>query len=177
MNIFSQQKWLIRLVVILVVLNITALCFIIWQNKNNRPITSVASISSVVQNKEAEDNRPPKKSLEELAEILKQELNLSDNQVEQFKVIRQEFIDKEKLVRKKLNAGRDSLNEEMFSNNIDSNLAKQIAKGIAENEYQIELYRINQAQQLAKICTAEQLNKFQDLVKEMRDYFKAPKKK
>ena len=65
----------------------------------------------------------------------------------------------------------------MFSNSIDTNLAKQIARGIAENEYQIELYRLAQAQQLAKICTPKQLNKFQDLVKEMRDYFRPIKKK
>lgn len=174
MNIFSQQKWLTRLVIILVVLNIAALCFIIWQNNK---INAAFAKQNTTQQPEEKDNRPPKKSLEELTEILKQELNLTAEQVEQFKLIRQDFIDKEKQIRKKINAGRDSLNEEMFSNNVDTNLAKQISRGIAENEYQIQVYRIEQARQLAKICTPEQLNKFQDLVKEMRDYFKEPKKK
>lgn len=174
MNIFSQQKWLTRLVIILVVLNIAALCFIIWQTNK---INAAFAKQNTTQQPEEKDNRPPKKSLEELTEILKQELNLTAEQVEQFKLIRQDFIDKEKQIRKKINAGRDSLNEEMFSNNVDTNLAKQISRGIAENEYQIQVYRIEQAQQLAKICTPEQLNKFQDLVKEMRDYFKEPKKK
>lgn len=174
MNIFSEQKWLLRLVVILVVLNITALCFIVWQHNKAKPVITEQNIAP---EKEEKENRTPKKSLEELTEILKQELNLTAEQVEQFKLIRQDFIDKEKQIRKRINAGRDSLNEEMFSNNVDTILAKQISRGIAENEYQIQVYRIEQAQQLAKICTPEQLNKFQDLVKEMRDYFKEPKKK
>ena len=172
MNIFSQQKWLIRLVIVLVMLNIGAMCFIIWQHKNYKPIPAAIS-----QKQEEKDNRPPKKSVEELSQILKQELELTAEQEEKFKEIRQDFFDKEQHVRKKLNAGRDSLNEEMFSSSIDTNLAKQIARGIAENEYQIELYRLAQAQQLAKICTPQQLNKFQDLVKEMRDYFRPIKKK
>jgi Spy/CpxP family protein refolding chaperone len=175
MNIFSQQKWLIRLVIVLVTLNIGAMCFILWQHKNNKP--TPATQVPIVQKQEEKDNRPPKKSVEELSQILKQELELTPEQEEKFKAIRQDFFDKEQQVRKKLNAGRDSLNEEMFSNSIDTNLAKQIARGIAENEYQIELYRLAQAQQLAKICTPQQLNKFQDLVKEMRDYFRPNKKK
>lgn len=175
MNIFSQKKWLVRLVVVLIALNVSAMCFILWQHKNNKP-TPVSQGSSF-QKQEEKDNKPPKKSIEELSQILKQELELSPEQEEKFRAIRQDFFDKEQQVRKKLNAGRDSLNEEMFSNSIDSNLAKQIARGIAENEYQIELYRLAQAQQLAKICTPQQLNKFQDLVKEMRDYFRPIKKK
>ena len=64
------------------------------------------------------------------------------------------------------------MNELIFNKDTDSTLVKALAKRVADNEYQMELYRLEQAQQLKAICTPEQLKKFNGLVKEIRDYFR-----
>ena len=47
-----------------------------------------------------------------------------------------------------------------------------LAKRVSEYEYKMELLRYEQAQQFKSICTPEQREKFEALVKEIRDYFK-----
>ena len=58
----------------------------------------------------------------------------------------------------------------MFNKNCNEQKLVSIARKIGDNEYRIELSKINQSKQLKAICNASQLEKFQDLMFEMRDY-------
>lgn len=160
MDIFSQNKVLIRLVVILTVLNIGVISFFSYR---------------AVQHREHPGDGPPPPP-QDITEVLKQELKLTPQQVKQFKDLRASFHVKEREIHERIKAGRDSMNTEMFNKNTNMNWVKAIAKRVSENEFQMELLRIEQSTELKKICTAEQIERFEELVIEIRDYFK-PKDK
>jgi Spy/CpxP family protein refolding chaperone len=103
---------------------------------------------------------------------LKQELNLNDSQVEQIQQLRSDFFEKEKVLARAIRAKRDSMNLVMFNKQTDEQLLKRLAREVADGEYEMELLRIAQAQQLKSICNPEQLEKFEGLVREIRDYFR-----
>lgn len=154
MDIFTQKKMLVRLCILLVILNLSL----------------AASFYYFYQNKEKKHDE------EHLAAVLKRELNLTDAQAEKIKILREDFFAKEKALAQTIRSKRDSMNIAMFNKTTDENQVREIARRVAESEYQMELLRIEQAQQLKTICTPEQLEKMEDLVKEIKNYFK-PKKK
>ncbi len=158
MDIFFRNKLLVRLVFLLVLLNIFSIGFIWWRSL------------------QGDDSRPPRKSVEEITAILKEELQLTEQQQAQLKVIREDFFRKEIVLSALIRSQRDSMNTEMFNAHTDTVHVKEIAQRVAQNEYQMELYRLAQANQLKTICTPQQLIKFEGLVKEIRDYFQPRKK-
>lgn len=164
MEIFAQNKLLKGLVVALVVINIITLGTFFrkeYSRPGQRPIIP-------------DDFR-------DVSGILQKELNLTPDQTEKIKGIRSGFFDKEKLLSLSIRGERDSMNMIMFNKNTDDSLLKSLARSVAENEYKMEMLRIEQAQQLKAICTEQQLEKFDKLVIEIRDYFRPdnmpPKKK
>ncbi len=159
MDVFAQRKLLIRIVIILVFLNVFSIGIFLWKDFSHKP--------------------PPRENREEqrdVSDVLKNQLNLSEKQVQQFKDIRSGFFDKEKALSKVIRAERDSMNEAMFNKNTSEDLIKSLAKAVADNEYQMELLRYEQSKQLKAICTPEQMEKFGELVKEIRDYFRPDNK-
>jgi hypothetical protein len=156
MDVFSRNKFLFRLVITLAAVNLFALGYLWWQVRHNH-------------------QPPPQANIEKLAVILKDKLKLSDKQVLELKRIREDFFQKEEKLSQVIKAQRDSMNTEMFKDKTDTILVKNIAQRVSENEYQMELYRIEQARQLQKLCTREQLKKFNQLVIEIRDYLKPVK--
>ena len=155
MDIFAQKKLLIRLVTILIAMNLFLIGFFVWKEIFHKP--------------------PPPGRFDELrdvSEILKKELNLNETQAEQIKVIREDFFAKEKLLEATIRSGRDSMNIEMYSKNSNEEMIKSIARRTVENEYKMELLRYEQSQKLKSICTPDQMEKFNKLILEIRDYFK-----
>jgi len=71
------------------------------------------------------------------------------------------------------------MNVEMFNKEINDELVIKLAHGISENEFNMEMLRLEQAKQLKKICSPKQMEKFESLVLEIRDYFQPepPQKK
>ncbi len=154
MDIFLQKKFLIRLVIILAVLNLFSIGIFI--------------------RKDFFCNRPSKefKNYHDISTVLEKKLNLSEKQTKQIKNLRNLFFEKEEALVKVIRLQRDSMNQAMF--NIDNNeeLVKTIASRVAANEYQMELLRFEQAKEFKLICNPEQLEKFNSLVIEIRDYFR-----
>ncbi len=158
MDIFSKNKFLLRLVFFLVILNIFSIGYLWWPGKG-RP-----------------ENRPPRPEKQNVSSMLKDKLKLTDEQEKEFNRIREDFARKEEALGNLIKEQRDSLNLELFNESTDTTVLKVLARHIAENEYLMETYRIEQAQQLKLICSKEQLEKFQELIKEIRDYFQPQKK-
>ena len=159
MDIFEQNKLFKRLVIFLAVLNIAAVGAMVWNNTARH------------------GNGPPtREDYHDVSGLLQKELNLSSAQVEKMKTLRKYYFDKESLLSENIKGERDSMNVIMFNKQSDSVLIQSLARKIAEHEYQMELLRFEQAQQLKTICTPEQLEKFEHLVIEIRDYFRPDNK-
>jgi Spy/CpxP family protein refolding chaperone len=156
MDIFEQKKLLSRIVILLTVLNLVLIGTFLWRGNFSRP-------------------EPPLfrgGDYKDVSGILKQELDLNDSQVEQIQQLRSDFFEKEKVLARAIHAKRDSMNLVMFNKQTDEQLLKRLAREVADGEYEMELLRIAQAQQLKSICNPEQLEKFEGLVREIRDYFR-----
>lgn len=151
MDIFSQRKLLIRITILLAVLNISLIAFFSWKAFHFR------------------EGPPPQ---HDMIALLKKELQLSDTQAAAFKKIRDRFFEEEKILGETIRSKRDSINAIMYSRNSSDSLLAQYAASVAENEHKMELLRIEQAKQLRGVCSPEQLDKFETLVKEIRDYLK-----
>ena len=156
MDIFSKTRILVKLVWILGLINLCLLVFFGWMFWLRKPGPP-------------HDKPGPQK---ELSVILKEELGLSAIQVEQLKKVRADFFSREKILSEQTRLKRDSMNMLMFGKNADDAQLKALATGISTNEYEMEVMRIEQAKQLRAICSEVQLNKLENLVKEIRDYLR-----
>jgi Spy/CpxP family protein refolding chaperone len=153
MEIFKQNQLLKRSVAILVVLNIVLIA-IVFLNPS-RP----------EKNREGNDN-------ERLILTLKKELSLSNDQCEKMRGIRNDFFQEESRIREAVRAERDSMNEVIFTDSVNVSNANSLAIKISNYMYEMESLRIRQAQELMTICTLEQRKKFNQLNREIKDYFK-----
>ncbi len=156
MYLFSKNKFLGRAVTFLLLLNLFSIGYFWWRKGG--------------------EGRRPKRPIEQVTAILKKELQLTEKQAADFKKIRQDFFDKEEPLSRAIRAKRDSMNAAMFNEHTDTTAVKAIARRVADGEYQMELYRLQQAQALKNICTPAQLKQFQNMVIDIRDYFQPQKK-
>ncbi|MBC7643450.1 MAG: hypothetical protein H7174_14135 [Flavobacterium sp.] len=157
MDIFSQNKLLIRLILFLVVLNLGSITF--FSIKSFRP-----------ENKPELEGKDKQKK--ELSQILKSELNLSNQQAIKFNEIRKLNAAKKIQFKQIIDQDKDLLNKELFKKNYDNQKALALAYKIGNNELNIELSKIEQSKQLKAICNPKQLEKFEELMQEIRDYLK-----
>ncbi|MEI8204297.1 MAG: hypothetical protein WCH34_14840 [Bacteroidota bacterium] len=160
MDIFAQKKLLIRIIILLIALNVLSVSVFLWKECFHKPPPR--------ENNQREENR-------DVSAVLKKELSLNDSQVEAIKVLRTDFFEKENVISSAIKSERDSMNQIMYSQSANEELLTSLAQKIADNGYQMELLRVAQAKQLKSICQPEQLEKFQGLVKEIRDYFRPEK--
>jgi Spy/CpxP family protein refolding chaperone len=123
---------------------------------------------------------PKNEAYKDVSKILKKELDLTNEQVLQFDEIRKRNFEKQAILKKIIRDYKDAMNMEMFNKNSNDDKIKSLARQVSENEYKMELLRYYQAKELKAVCKPEQLDKFQDLVIEIRDYFRPdnqPKKR
>ncbi len=159
MEIFSQNKLLKSIIIVLVLLNMTIIGF--YEIKN-RP-------------EDRQRGKEDRNEKRDVSSVLEKELKLTEEQSDSIDRLRRKFFEKEKILSDSIRYMRDSLNSVMFSKNADTALTARIARSIAEYEYTMEMLRIEQAQEFKKICSPEQIEKFRNLVREIRDYFKPDK--
>ncbi len=157
MDIFSQNKLLIRTILVLVVLNLGSITFFTVKEMRSRREPLLF---------------PKNEAYKDVSKILKKELNLSNEQVIRFDEIRKRNFEKQSELKKIIRDEKDAMNILMFNKNSDDDKIKSLARQVSENEYKMELLRYYQAKELKAVCKPEQLDKFQDLVIEIRDYFR-----
>ena len=159
MDIFSKNIFLVRVIFVLIFLNLLSTGYL-WHNMNKRP-----------------NRDQPKQEKGSTTNLLKDKLRLTEQQVKEINRIRDDFTRKEESLILLIRAQRDSMNVAMFNQKTDTLYLKRIARQLVENQYLMELYRIEQAQQFKSVCTKEQLTDFQDIVIDIRDFFQPPRKK
>lgn len=157
MDFFRKQLIVSRTVIVLVLLNIFLISFLFWKQirPNHEPLIF-----------------PKNKAYKDISFVLKKELNLNEKQVSKLDKIRECYYLKEIDLKRKIKYYKDEMNEEMFNKNTDDNKIMTLAKQISSFEYQMEMLRYSQAKELKSVCTLEQQEKFEKLVKEIRDYFR-----
>lgn len=156
MDIFVQRKLLIRLIIVLVAVNLLFIGAYIWRGFTPPPKPD---------NQKQENTR-------DAPAILEKELNLTPDQTRQIRKLRDRFAKREQELVDAIRIGRDSMNGEMFKENSNEERIYSLARKIADKEYEMELLRFDQANEMKSICTPEQIKKFDKLVREMRDFFK-----
>ena len=155
MDIFNQNKFLIRIVIMLTVLNIFSIGVFLWRDFLHKPPFP-----------------PPPNERHNITSILEKELKLNEEQSDKIRKLRSTYTEKENIIVDKIRDERDSMHTEVFSKNTNAETVKSLARNIAENEYQMEMLRFEQGQEIKSICTPEQLKKFEGLVLEIRDYLR-----
>ena len=155
MDIFNQKKVLTRIIVFLIFLNLVTISFFVLKESHREPFLF-----------------PKNEAYKDVTNVLKKELELDDKQLRDFNSIREHFFEKEVVLKQTIKYQKDSMNVEMFTKNSNDNLIKLLALKISQNEYKMELLRYEQAQELKAACTPEQQERFQNLVIEIRDYFR-----
>jgi Spy/CpxP family protein refolding chaperone len=156
MDLFYQKKITTRIIVFLFLLNLGLIGLLVWKKvKQHEPYLY-----------------PKKEAFKDVSGILKKELQLNDAQVLAFERIRTDYYQKEIVVKQHIKDSKDAMNEEMFNSATDDSKIQRLACSISEDEYKMELIRYQQAKELKAVCTNEQLEKFEKLVKEIRDYFR-----
>lgn len=161
MDIFAQKKLLIRLVVLLAILNLLVIGVLLFRDFG-RP------------------HHPPHPpggpggpgNFHDVSGILEHELKLSPQQVVQLNRVRSDFFERERTVLDLIRSQRDSMNAQMFNKETDEALVMALARRISENEYRMETLRFEQAKAFKAICTPEQLERFEAMVLEIRDYYR-----
>lgn len=157
MDIFSQKRFLQRLVVLLLVSNLILAGFYLWKMNDKGSGKGTAP-------------RPVKQ--QDLPGVLQKELGLTDSQALVLKGIRSSFFEKEKQLSDTIRQKRDSMNQLMFSGNAVDSLLRELGKTVSDYEYKMELLRVEQARQVRNICTPDQQQQLENLVREIRDYLK-----
>jgi Spy/CpxP family protein refolding chaperone len=159
MDLFTQRKLLIQLVILLTALNLVLIGTFLWKDlfREPRPKDQV-------------------KEYRDVSKILERELKLTRGQVDQIKRLRSVSFEKERALSETIKSEKDSINAIMFGNTPDEILVKSLARRVAENDYQMELLRFEQSREFKSICTPDQLQKFEGLVLEIRDYFRQDNK-
>jgi periplasmic protein CpxP/Spy len=161
MEIFAKNRLLIRIVVLLIALNLISTGIFLYKDFFRKPPPPPL----LNENRDVNVKR-------DVSVILEKELGLSEKQSEQIKNLRASFLEKEKALQETIRSQRDSMNQLMFNRITNEEAVKSLAKRVADNEYNMEILRFEQAKEFKSICTPEQMEKFEKLVKEIRDYFK-----
>jgi Spy/CpxP family protein refolding chaperone len=159
MDIFAQNRLLFRFVILLAALNIISMGLLLWKAFSNPPFPPPPVVIRAGERHEVTD-------------ILRKELNLTPEQADRMDALRTSYFEKQERVLKSIREERDSMNAEMFNRTTDDNRVLALAKAVSENEYQVEVLRFKQAQELKSICTPDQRAMFERLVREIRDYFR-----
>ena len=98
-------------------------------------------------------------------ELMRRDLNLSDNQVEKFEKLRMENFDKSKLLMNRADELKKRLSEELANDKIDTAKANSIANEIGSIYAQIEKKRFDHFAKLIALCTPEQQAKLKPILK------------
>ena len=184
MDIFLQKKILIRVIILLTILNVVSIgAFLCKSFLGNSPTYTTDSHTRIDMSKQQPDTNenfatkdaPKEKEIRELGDILERELHLSKTQVVQITELRSKYYKKDKELFKKMKGKKQQLTREIFNKNTDEKLVISLIKDVSVIEYEKEMMRFEQIKELKTLCTPEQLDKFEDLMREMKEYFKPPK--
>lgn len=157
MNSTSKRKILVGLVIILLIINISALSTIMY--KNNQVKSRIEKEEFLRQE---EQNRG-------MNYFFKNELNLSDEQFESFQTINDKYFKNSHEIAYNLQNNRILLIEEIAKLNPNTKNLDNIAREIGDLHYKLKVNTIDHFMELKSLCNEEQQEKLQHFFFRMID--------
>ena len=151
MDLVNQNKLKNLLIIALLVLNLLTVS-IIWMQTSKR--------------NEALPKEKDKRSSESV-NLMKQTLDLDEEQTKQLEKLRTEPLDQSKQFNDRLNALKKQLAEELFKDKPDTVAVNLRAREIGELQAKVELIRFNYFNKLLSICTPKQQVKLKPVIIEL----------
>lgn len=148
-----------KLVLLLLFLNFISTAYLIWIRSDNH------------------QDRQQKRRKEQSVEFLRDQLKLTNDQVQFLQGMREKYAREEAKIATLTRAQRDSMNRMMFSAESDTARLRLLAGRVAANAYRMEMLRVQQAEEFKKCCTPGQLDSFRNLMVQIRDFFQPERKK
>ncbi len=144
MESITKRKILIVSILILFVINISALITILYNNYQVKK----RFVKDEILQKETQNRG--------MNYFFKDELNLTEEQFEEFKIINDKYFNKSQDIALKLHNNRILLLEEVANINPNMNTLNLVAKEIGELHYELKLNTIQHFMELKNLCNDEQ---------------------
>lgn len=144
MNSKVKKQLIIGTIVILIIINISALFTIILHNRTERKHFSEEAF---------QDNNPRQQGMNY---FLRNELNLNDDQYNSFQEINRTYFKKSRDIALELNSNRILMIEEIAKENPNLDKLDQIAKEIGNLHYELKTNTIDHFLELKSVCNDEQ---------------------
>lgn len=155
MNKQTKKTLLILLIVLLVVINISALLTIIYHHKVQEP--PLPPMENPMENYSVKDEIASRG----MYHFIKDELQLSDEQFEQFRDINRTNMIKSREIASELNRIRREMMNEIAKENPNLEKLDSFAQDIGALHYNLKKLTINHFLELKEICTYEQQESLQ----------------
>ncbi|MCB0724504.1 MAG: Spy/CpxP family protein refolding chaperone [Ignavibacteriae bacterium] len=151
MDIFSKNKFLAWVIIILIVLNVLSLGAL-WFQKNREPRPMHEYPGRLPDNKKGP------------GDFLAKELGLSEEQVKQFDTLREQHRTTVDGLLKEMQDAREELFAQVKSDNPDMSKVEQLESTIGQKTTELEKATFEHFKQLRAICTDEQKTKFDEII-------------
>lgn len=158
MDIFIKKRFIVWIIIILVILNLSTLA-VIWFFHIKGP------------------RRPPPMppiGPEQGMLLLDKELNLSETQVQKFKESRDRYFVESKPILDEIHRLKMEIMDEVFAPSPDPSKVKRIAKEIGEKQAKFEELLFDHFLSLREACNPEQEVKLKDLFRDLFEFTKPP---
>ncbi len=152
-NYFSNNRWAIWTIIALVILNLFTLSMLWWSNKN-------------APNSRAGENMPHKERIEN---FIAKQLNLTDQQKEQFSTLRKNHREQTKTHFDKMRSLRQQRMDALTTTPPDTTKVNQLARQIGNQQALLEATLSEHYYQLQALCNEDQKAKLADVFQKMME--------
>lgn len=150
MDVFKQRRNLIVTIIILVILNITAISLLII-GKPKHP-----------EEREQIGNR--KNEIERITKLLKEELNFTDNQAKEYLTLRREHRKNSQKVHREIQRLKTEMFDKVLSDDSNTEISDSLLQLAVEKQKKLEILTFEHLQKLKKLCTPNQQKELKRLM-------------
>ncbi len=162
MDIFKQNKLLIWLIAILIILNLFSLAGI-WILKTGRLLPAQQKYLPLPPYSQI-----PHSTFDRLeSEGLITELNFNPEQIDRFKQINKKWDKDMKILMGNIHNIKKQILKEVLSSEPDTTKILNFLAGIGNSQYEIEKIIFMKQKEIKSLCTDEQKNQFDKIIKEI----------
>ena len=145
----SNKRPLIFIIIFLLLTNIAVLGYFLWSKPTDKP------------HGRGDDKRVG------IAPELQKEVGFNDQQIAQYKQLKEEQWKKFKPMLDEVRKAKDSLYGLLSNENANDSIVNKIAELIGEKQKAVDLQAFSHFKQLRALCTPEQLPKYDSLIQRM----------
>ncbi|MBP9095509.1 MAG: Spy/CpxP family protein refolding chaperone [Ignavibacteria bacterium] len=156
METISKNKLLFTIILVLILINVGTLSFM-WYGRFKGPHPPPPPPPP--PGDERQHGPPPEAKM-----YLKEQLKLTDSQMEAIDKIRDSHISQIHKLREETHELKDKLFSNLSNPDIDSNKLKEITTQIGNNEARVDLIAFDNFREVRKLCTDEQKKKFDEII-------------